>query len=193
MLMRRINAMRTRRHDWIERWSSALLISLVIAGSVAAQVPQKQTKSENQSDTKSIDSMLGAFYQSLSFPQGGLPDWTRFRSLFASATSPCVRIAGDSVMQMDREGFIAFFGGRIQRGTLKSFAEKEISRSGNYYGSLAQVFSTYEKRMNLADDGKPVRGINSFQMYVKDGRWWIASVTWQDESPAIPIPSEYLR
>ena len=97
------------------------------------------------------------------------------------------------VMQMDRESFIVFFGGRIQRGTLKSFAEKEIGRTGEYYGSLAQVFSTYEKRMNLADDGKPIRGINSFQIYLKGGRWWIASVTWQDESARTPIPAKYFR
>jgi hypothetical protein len=47
--------------------------------------------------------------------------------------------------------------------------------------------------MNLADDGKPIRGINSFQLYIKNGRWWIASVTWQDESAATPIPPKYLR
>jgi hypothetical protein len=47
--------------------------------------------------------------------------------------------------------------------------------------------------MNLVDNGKPIRGINGFQLYSKDRRWWIASVTWQDESPGVPIPQKYLR
>ncbi len=172
---------------------SLVLILFLVPFAASYQAPSRQNRPANQTDVRSIDNLLKAFYESLSFPEGGQPDWGRFRSLFASSTSPCVRIAGDSVMQMDRESFIAFFGGRIQRGTLKSFAEKQIGRRGEYYGNLAQIFSTYEKRMNPADDGKPIRGINSFQCYLKNGRWWIASVTWQDESDKTPIPSKFLR
>lgn len=182
----------TRSLRWLPL-SSTVLILFLITIAASHETPRQQVKPINRADVQSIDNLLKAFYESLTFPEGGQPDWNRFRSLFASATSPCVRIAGDSVMQMDREGFIVFFGGRIQRGTLKSFAEKEIGRTGEYYGSLAQIFSTYEKRMNLADNGKPVRGINSFQLYLKGGRWWIASVTWQDESGKIPIPSKHIR
>lgn len=61
------------------------------------------------------------------------------------------------------------------------------------YGSLAQVFSAYEKRMNLADPGKPTRGINSLQLFFKDQRWWISSLAWQDELPDKPIPEKYFR
>jgi hypothetical protein len=168
-----------------------LLATLVLAGA-SANVPTTQTKPGAQTDLRSIDSLLKVFYESLSFPEGKSPDWDRFRNLFASATSPCIRIAGDSVMQMDRESFIAFFSGRIRQGTLRSFDEKEIGRTGEYYGNLAQVFSTYVKQMNLADQAKPIRGINSFQLFFKNGRWWIASVTWQDESSDKPIPENYL-
>jgi hypothetical protein len=171
--------------------STLLLITLMLVGA-SATVPGTQTNPGAQTDLHSIDSLLKVFYESLSFPEGKSPDWDRFRNLFASATSPCIRIAGDSVMQMDRESFIAFFSGRIKQGTLRSFNEKEIARTGEYYGSLAQVFSTYEKRMNLAAGTKPIRGINSFQLFFKNDRWWIASVTWQDESPDKPIPQKYL-
>ncbi len=184
--------MLTRMNRSLRFFSSALIL-FTITIATSAQTPSQQNKPKNLTDVRSIDNLLKAFYESISFPEGGQPDWTRYRSLFGSASSPCVRIAGDSVMQMDRESFIAFFSGRIQRGTLRSFAEKEIGRTGEYYGNLAQVFSTYEKRMNLADDGKPIRGINSFQFYLKDSRWWIASVVWQDESAATSIPSRYFR
>lgn len=145
-----------------------------------------------QAELGTIDGVLKVFYGSLGFPEGKRPDWERFRNLFGYETSPCVRITGDSVMAMDREGFIAFFTGRITNGTLKSFDEKELSRTGEYYERLAQVFSTYEKRMNLVDGGKPTRGINSFSLFFKNDRWWIASVVWQDEIADKPIPEKYL-
>ena len=170
-----------------------LLFMALMLGGAPENLSARQANPEVQTDPRSIDSLLKVFYESLSFPEGKSPDWDRWRSLFASAISPCVRIAGDSVMQMDRERFIAFFGGRIKNGTLRSFREKEIGRTGESYGRLAQIFSTYEKEMNLADHGKPIRGINSFQFLFKDNRWWITSVTWQDESPGDSIPQKYLK
>jgi hypothetical protein len=146
-----------------------------------------------EADARSIDGLVTAFYESLSFPEGRGPDWDRFRNLFASPTSPCIRMTVDVVSEMDLERFIAFFDGRITTGALKSFAEREIGRTVEMYGKLAQVFSAYEKRMNLADAGKPTRGINSLQLFFKDERWWICSLAWQDELPEKPIPQEYLR
>jgi hypothetical protein len=163
-----------------------VLLFLLSLSTLAQNKPQ-------QSEFSSIDTLLRVFYGSLGFPEGKGPDWERFRSLFGYPTSPCVRVAGDSVMTMDREGFIAFFTSRITRGTLKSFDEKELSRTGEYYGRIAQVFSTYEKRMNLAGGGAPVRGINSFSLFFKEDRWWIASVVWQDETVDKPIPERYRK
>jgi len=185
--------MQIRFHRSLRVPPSVLLLFVLAIAAAPQHTATAQTDPTAQSEFRSIDDLFKAFYESLSFAEGKTPDWARFRNLFASATSPCVRIAGDSVMQMDREGFISFFIGRIQRGTLKSFAEKEIGRTGEYYGSIAQVFSTYEKRMNLAADGRPVRGINNFQFFFKNGRWWISSIAWQDESPSVLIPQKYLR
>ena len=151
-----------------------------------------ETASTQGSDLQSINGLIKTFYESLSFPEGKSPDWDRFRALFASSISPCVRMTADTVMEMDREGFIAFFHGRIEKGTLKSFEEKEIGLATEVYGNLAQVFSTYEKRMNVADGGKPTRGINGFQLFFKNNRWWISSIAWQDELPKKTIPSKYL-
>jgi len=178
--------MKTRIHDRF-RFMAPFLLLCIIALPAASQ-----SKSEPL-EFNSIDGLLKAFYGSLGFPEGKGPDWERFRSLFGYPNSPCVRVAGDSVMTMDREGFIAFFTGRITKGTLKSFEEKELSRTGEYYGRIAQVFSTYEKRMNLAAGGAPVRGINSFSLFFKNDRWWIASVVWQDEAADKPIPGKYLN
>jgi hypothetical protein len=175
-----------RIHTPLRFIASVVLLSLCTLPAVSQNKPR-------QTAYNPIDGLLKTFYASLGFPEGKGPDWDRFRALFGYPTSPCVRVAGDSVMTMDREGFISFFTGRITKGTLKSFDEKELSRTGEYYGRIAQVFSTYEKRMNLADGGKPVRGINSFSLFFKNDRWWIASVVWQDESTEKPIPEKYLK
>jgi hypothetical protein len=155
--------------------------------------PTVRTDPTRQPDFQSIDGLIKAFYECISFAEGKSPDWDRFRPLFASAATPCIRMTADSVMVMDREGFIGFFGGRIKKGILRSFVENETGRTAELYGNLAQVFSTYEKRMNLDDPGKPIRGINGFQLFFRNGRWWISSVAWQDEIPDRPIPQKYLK
>ncbi|MDP2886901.1 MAG: hypothetical protein Q8P51_17990 [Ignavibacteria bacterium] len=185
--------MQTRFYRALRVPTSVLLLCVLALAAAPQHGATAQTDPTARSDFRSSDALFKTFYESLSFAEGKTPDWTRFRNLFASATSPCVRIVGDSVMQMDREGFISFFSGRIKQGTLKSFDEKEIGRTGEFYGSLAQVFSTYEKRMNLAAGGNPIRGINNFQLFFKNDRWWISSIAWQDESSSVPIPQKYLR
>jgi len=165
----------------------------VEAWHLKSPAPTMQADPTRQPDVQSIEGLIKAFYECISFAEGKSPDWDRFRPLFASAASPCIRMAADSGTVMDREGFIAFFGGRIKKGTLKSFVENEIGRTAEVYGNLAQVFSTYEKRMNLDDPGKPMRGINGFQLFFRNGRWWISSVAWQDEIPDRPIPQKYLK
>jgi len=146
-----------------------------------------------QTDVQSLDSILKAFYESLTFTEGSGPDWDRFRNLFASSTVPFVRTTPGAVLVTDLGGFLNNFGGRIKSGTLKSFREEETFRSTESYGSFAQMISTYRKGLNTADPQKSIRGINSFQLFFKDGRWWIASLMWEDESQANPIPAKYIR
>lgn len=146
-----------------------------------------------QADVLSQDSVLKAFYESLTFPEGSGPDWSRFRNLFASAAVPLIRTTPGAVLATDLDGFLDNFGLRIKSGALNSFNEEEIFRSTHSFGNIALVFSTYRKGINTADRQKFVRGINSLQLFFKDGRWWIASLMWQDETPENPIPPQYLK
>ena len=71
------------------------------------------------------------------------------------------------------------------------FYELEIMRQISRFGNIVQAFSTYEARKSA--DGAPfARGINSIQLLKKDGRWWIVTVMWDNESKANPIPEEFL-
>jgi hypothetical protein len=145
------------------------------------------------SDGTSVDGLIRALYETISFSAGKSPEWDRYRNLFFSASAPCVRVGADGVRMMDRESFIAFFKDRIDSGAMKGFIEREISRTTESYGGLAQVFSTYAKRLNPEEPGEEARGINAFQLFFRDGRWWIASIVWEDERPDLPIPAKYLK
>lgn len=37
------------------------------------------------------------------------------------------------------------------------------------------------------------RGINSFQLIHYQGRWWVTNLVFDEETPANPIPPEYLN
>ena len=68
-----------------------------------------------------------------------------------------------------------------------------VARTVETFGSISQVFSTYESRRR-ADDEKPfARGINSIQLLNDGSRWWVVTVYWQGERPNNPIPPAYLK
>ena len=52
--------------------------------------------------------------------------------------------------------------------------------------------STYETYWSEEDAAPFMRGINSIQLLYKDGRWWVVTIFWDNESPENPIPAEYL-
>jgi hypothetical protein len=143
-------------------------------------------------DLNSIDTIVNALYESITFPEGEEPNLERFRHLFAPHAS-FIRITPEGVIKTDVEGFISSFKERIKSGKLKSFTEAEISRRTNVYAHIAQVFSVYEKIMNPHDRSSPVRGINSLQLYHDGKRWWISGITWEDEQGNNLIPDEYLH
>jgi hypothetical protein len=146
----------------------------------------------DQADVSSIDAVVRAIYEAITFREGEEPDMSRLQSLF-NPDAQLIRITQDGVDTMTVESFIASFKERVKTGALKSFYEAEISRRTNAFGSIAQVFSTYNKGMNTAEPEGLRRGINSLQLYYDGHRWWISSLLWEDERSDSLIPQEYLR
>lgn len=151
------------------------------------------TPADSLIDTASIDAVLKALYEAITFAEGEEPDLSRFRNLFTSE-APCIRVnQNQSVDRMTVDSFIFSFRNRIESHALQSFHESEIARQTRLFGQMAQVFSTYQKGINVTDPKKMIRGINSIQLFYAGGRWWIGSLLWMDERPDLPIPAEYLR
>ncbi|NNF42926.1 MAG: hypothetical protein HKN62_07735 [Phycisphaerales bacterium] len=144
-------------------------------------------------DVASAEATVLAYYASISGPAGVPRDWNRFRSLFLpDARMYTARQNGGRAVPftLTPEQFVnsnrAYFEGA-------GYDEREITRRVERFGTMAQVWSTYESRRNPADDAAYGRGINAFQLIHDGDRWWIASILWDYERPAqSPIPAEYL-
>jgi hypothetical protein len=169
--------------------------ALVLAGTIGtgARVSAQAPRAARPADVASIDAILHAVYDVISGPAGQKRDWDRFRSLF----QPGARLipsgprqqGGFGLRMMTPDEYAETAGASLEE---RGFFEVEIARTVEEWGQLAHVFSTYESRRNATDEAPFARGINSFQLFNDGSRWWVVSIFWQQESPAAPIPAEYL-
>jgi len=141
-------------------------------------------------DVASPDAIIKAMYETIAGP-AGKRNWQREKSLYlpeARLIPVGRRIHGESglrVMTLEEwiEEITPFFAEH-------DFWETEVMRHADRFGNMIQVFSTYEARDNK--EGPPIaRGINSIQLVFNEGRWWIASVMWDNESKDNPVPGEF--
>jgi hypothetical protein len=72
------------------------------------------------------------------------------------------------------------------------FFERSIAKRVEEFGNLVEVWSTKESR-DAKDDAHPSRGIDSFQIVHVHGRFWIASLIFDDERPGMTLPAKYLK
>lgn len=157
------------------------------------------TKTDNGSDSPkprpedvaSPEAIVRAMYDTLSGPAGER-NWYRLRSLFVNGAR-VVPMAGRAGAG---EGSPALsLAEWIEQVTPyladNDFYEAEIMNHADRFGSIMQVFSTYETRRDPGETAF-ARGINSIQLLFHDGRWWIVSVIWDQESKENPIPGEFM-
>jgi hypothetical protein len=172
------------------------LLASAIALALAAAPRPAQAQYPLASDVSSPEAIVTAAYDALARKPGEAFQWDRFRSLFLpqALLIPNTEQTGGAFRVLTPETFIDWIdsatsiGGPQDRG----FAEEAIRTEVTRYGDVAQAFSSYQKHF-WEDDRILGRGINSFQLVHHDGRWWIASIAWDEESGAGPIPEQYLR
>jgi hypothetical protein len=169
-----------------------------LVGTIAEHLDWPAAK--NPSDVDTVDHLVASLYDVISGPAGER-DWDRFRSLFvpdgrigvvlpeSAATKDAPARKGDAVFLtpvMYAERYTPYFA-------THGFFERSIANRVEEFGNLVQVWSTYESR-NAKDDSQPfTRGINSMQIVHAQGRFWIASVLFDDERPGLTLPEKYLK
>jgi len=156
--------------------------------------PAAAAPAANPADVGSVDAILHAAYNTISGPAGQQRDWNRFRSLFVCGARliPVVPNpeGGFRTVLFSADEYVEHGDPYFQKN---GFFEHEVARRTERYGSMAQVFSTYESRHGPADPKPFERGINSFQLMNDGHRWWIVTIFWQGETSGNPIPKEYLQ
>lgn len=168
----------------------ALLLFAVLATSPQAQ-------DADPADVSSIDAIMSTVYHVISGPSDQERDWNRFRSLMhpdARLIPTATRDGATSANVLEVEGYVEAAGRSFREAPIfqgKGFYEVEAARRVERYGTIAHVWSTYESRLDPAEEPF-ARGINSFQLMWDGKRWHVVSILWHQETDDTPIPAPYL-
>jgi hypothetical protein len=176
-----------------------MVSGLISGGSLAAQTSASASSSAGDAqpgakaaDVASPQAIIDAAYDSISGPATQERDWNRLRSLFLPGAH-FIQSAPDAagkyttnILSMDE--FVAAATPYFKE---HDFFERELWSHEDRYANIIQRFSTYASAHTKG--GEPfARGVNSFQLLYKDGRWWIVTIFWQEEDHEYPIPAKLL-
>lgn len=175
-----------------------LVLACLAFGEAFAQPPGKAEPvkvpvvAPRTEDVSTLDGIVRAYYDVISGPAGKRRDWARDRTLYI----PDVRLVD---LKRDPRGrplphvrSPQAFAEAVDAYLFEhGFYETEIHRLTRRFGDMAHVWSTYECR-EKPDGPITGRGINSLELFWDGTRWWIASASWTDERPDLPLPAEYL-
>jgi hypothetical protein len=182
-----------------QRSAPAAAPAPTLVGSLAGHPGWPAAKKASDVDT--VDHLLASLYDVISGPAGKARDWDRFRSLFLPdgrlgvirpdipATRDDPKREGDAVL-LSPEMY-------VQRDDpyfkTHGFFEHGIANRVEAFGNLVQVWSTYESRHAANDEQPFARGVNSLQIVHAQGRFWIASILWDEERSGVTLPEKYLK
>lgn len=147
-------------------------------------------------DTASPQAVVEAAYAALAKPPGGDFDWARFEALHLpdARLYPATEQTGGEARSLTVSGFVEWVEegwAGVDPASDPGFAEEQVHHVTHVYGDVATVFSTYEKRYWDSDEILG-RGINAFVLVRREGGWRIASIAWDEEVGAGPVPAEFL-
>lgn len=171
-------------------------ISLILIVFFTATLNAQEKKTKNPIDSTSvltIDSTIKTLYNVISGEIGKKRKWEQFKYLF-NPNAKLIAAGKDAnreskITYMKPDEYIKNSGKWLETN---GFFEKEIHRTVNTFGNMAQVFSTYECFYNITDKKPFMRGINSIQLWNDGTRWWIVNLYWNQETRNNQIPEEYL-
>jgi hypothetical protein len=152
------------------------MMTLLLAAAAATAHPAP-------ADLAGIDRAIRGVYDVISGPPGQKRDFDRMRSLFApGATLKAIGHKGLHGGSLD--DYITRNAAILEK---EGFTERELGRRVEVWGGLATAWSAYDGR--TANGSFHERGINSFQLVKIDGKWVVASILWQEETPDNPLPA----
>jgi hypothetical protein len=154
--------------------------SLLLAAAATAAQPSK-------ADLAGIDQAVRGVYEVISGPPGQKRDFDRMRTLFAPGAT-LKAIGPKGLHGGSLEDYISRNAEILEK---EGFTERELGRRVEVWGGLATAWSAYDGR--TANGSFHERGINSMQLVKVDGKWLVASILWQEETPANPLPANLIK
>lgn len=154
------------------------LICFLLIGNLTAQSTERYNE---------IDPLIKDLYDVISGPSGAR-DWDKFKSLFHSEAT----MGATQVQEDESRTFVYFTPSQYIERSGKyfeenGFFEEEIARKSQFFGGVAQVFTSYQYKLK-ADGPIAKQGINCIQLAREKGRWWITNIIWEAASDKNPLP-----
>jgi len=151
------------------------------------------TPADLNSDVSSLDNIVEAIYDVISGPKDVQIDLKRWNNLFVEgailAPTGKNQSGAYQIRVVNPQQFMEMFWNNGMRP--QAFYEIETDRATDTFGSVTQIFSTYESRSDPSDVKAFQRGINSMQLYNDGSRWWVVSIFWDSERADQKIPQRY--
>ena len=143
-------------------------------------------------DQRELDALMQAFYEVISFEEGGAPDWDCMADLF-SKHARITRVTPEAIDYLDLSSFRAMAEELLEVGAFTSFFERELDRRMDRFGEVIHVASAYETRTSPGAVDYLERGVNSLQLIREDGSWKIVSLCWDINAPFEPSGLHFTR
>ncbi len=136
-------------------------------------------------------SLVTHLYDLVTFEAGTTPDWTQVRALFIDEAVIVLRTSRDSSTVFSVDGFIQDFMSFIEQANVEQtgFVERIVQMKPLVFRDIAHVLVLYEASIP-GSPRPPQKGVDSFQLIRRNGRWWIVSVTNDLPDADHPAPAE---
>jgi hypothetical protein len=166
-----------------------LLITIAFFYSI---LPSQSKSTRAPKGFETPESLVTEIYKTVSFKTGEpQPDWDKVRSMFLDNAVIVLRVSRDSTAILSVQGFIDDFVNFIEKSPAKQkgFTETIVKMKPFVFGNIAHILVLYEaiipETMKQAQ-----KGVDSWELVKKDGRWWIVAVTNEVPSNERPLPRE---
>jgi len=169
-------------------WLFVLAVLLAVVGGAAAEEELAKP------DLSTVEGVVTALYQAVSFPPGSEPEWATLRTLLLPNAVIAQPVRGsDEVELLSVDEFIGRFIDDLdtykmrETGFYETIARVERTR----FGRIAQCFVVFEPRTDPGSAEPLGRGVDSIELIRTGDRWWIAAITTEFERPGREMPATF--
>ena len=167
-----------------------------IAALAMILVTVQPIEAQDAPDYSTVEGIMSEIYASVTREPGEPFPWDRLRAVMLpeGIMLPQRAQTGGQSRIMNVDEFIAWIDGAwdsvIGTPNDQGFYERQTNLIVEEYGDIAHALTTYEKGTYEPRQING-RGLNSVQLVKRDGRWYVLSITWDEENTAGPLPERY--